>query len=289
MSAEVVAREPSAAGPAPRRPWPLRRRSRTGSPARCHLRSRGPHIRGCQRDRAHGVRVLVAFGVFLRRTAQEVADRTVAEVEPVGSGKVEEAGLADDAGEVHGAVVVLPEQLAVRVRCAELAEPARPAAQTARWPPAEWPRATTLSRPSPCSSATSRSLSIPASTSSKVCGQPPPLPARRYSRFQAAMPCAARSFASGSPSSAPYCERQYPPWMTTTTPGCPASPAGTAHPTGWGHRRTGTCAASLRPPSGPVNRQRRVPPVSLLLRPANQSPTPHISHVPSLPWRRGTA
>ena len=59
---------------------------------------------------------------------------------------------------------------------------------------------------------------MPAATSSKVVGSPPPLPTRRYSRFQAVQPRAARSSARGAPSEASYAAFQKPPWMTTTTP-----------------------------------------------------------------------
>ena len=54
--------------------------------------------------------------------------------------------------------------------------------------------------------------------SSNVAGQPPPANDRRYSRFHAAYPRAARSAASGLPSSSPYLARQKPPWTMTTVP-----------------------------------------------------------------------
>lgn len=91
---------------------------------------------------------------------------------------------------------------------------ARPAAQAARWPPALCPTATT--RDAGTGSVASRS--IPAATSSNVAGQPPPANARRYSRFQAAYPRAARSAASGCPRERSYRARQNPPWMITTAP-----------------------------------------------------------------------
>ncbi|HXC81160.1 MAG TPA: hypothetical protein VNV62_04840 [Trebonia sp.] len=71
----------------------------------------------------------------------------------------------------------------------------RPAAQTARWPPALCPMATTRD----VSTVSLASRSKPAATSSNVAGQPPPAPARRYSRFHAAYPRRARSAASGRP------------------------------------------------------------------------------------------
>ena len=61
----------------------------------------------------------------------------------------------------------------------------RDAAHAARWPPAEWPSAITVVR---SRSSTSASASMPAATSSNVSGAPPPLPTRRYSRFQAVQP-----------------------------------------------------------------------------------------------------
>ena len=68
---------------------------------------------------------------------------------------------------------------------------------------------------------------MPADMSSNVVGQPPPLrrPIRRYSRFQAAQPRAARSRHSGCISLRPYCAFQKPPWKTTATGNGP-SPAG---------------------------------------------------------------
>ncbi|HEY1669013.1 MAG TPA: hypothetical protein VGG54_25235 [Trebonia sp.] len=71
-----------------------------------------------------------------------------------------------------------------------------PAAQADRCPPALCPTATTLE----VSTGNVASRSIPAATSSNVSGQPPPARARRYSRFHAAYPRAARSAASGRPS-----------------------------------------------------------------------------------------
>ena len=64
------------------------------------------------------------FRVFCGGAAQQVADRAVAEVQAFGFGEVEHAGLADDAGQVHRAVVVPAQQLAVRVRGAKLREAA---------------------------------------------------------------------------------------------------------------------------------------------------------------------
>ncbi len=83
----------------------------------------------------------------------------------------------------------------------------RPAAQVARCPPALCPTATTRE----LSTGSVASRSIPAATSANVPGQPPPASARRYSRFHAAYPRAARSAASGRPSDKSYRARQNPP------------------------------------------------------------------------------
>ena len=69
------------------------------------------------------------------------------------------------------------------------------------------------------------SASTPAATSRNVSGHPPPPPTRRYSRFHAARPCAARSRQSPSISERSYCARQYPPCTTTAT-GCGPAPEG---------------------------------------------------------------
>ena len=75
--------------------------------------------------------------------------------------------------------------------------------------------------------ASSARWSIPAATSSNVVGQPPPLsrPSRRYSRFHAAHPRAARSAHSVRISLRPYCAFQKPPCSTTATGNGP-SPSG---------------------------------------------------------------
>ncbi len=74
------------------------------------------------------------------------------------------------------------------------------------------------------STGRSASRSIPAAMSSNGAGQPPPAPARRYSRFHTAYPRPARSAASGLPSARSYLARQNPPWMMTTV--AAAAPAG---------------------------------------------------------------
>ena len=64
-----------------------------------------------------------------------------------------------------------------------------------------------------------------ATTSSSGAGQSPPQSSLRYSTFQTARPRAARSAATRSSRSRPYCARQQPP-CTSTTPGVRAGAAG---------------------------------------------------------------
>ena len=72
---------------------------------------------------------------------------------------------------------------------------------------------------------------MPAATSSRVSGTPPPVPTRRYSRFQVTHPRPVRSSASGVPSERSYSAFQKPPWITTTTPW--GVPSGTSSSPSW--------------------------------------------------------
>ena len=102
--------------------------------------------------------------------------------------QVEHPGLGDDVGDRHPRVA------------------RRPAAQVARWPPAEWPSVTHGRGVEPVDAR--RRWSMPAATSSRVAGSPPPLPTRRYSRFQVAQP--ARDQARGQRTSQRQVVRRLP-------------------------------------------------------------------------------
>ena len=128
----------------------------------------------------------------------------------------------------------------------------RAAAQMASWPPAECPTARTRARSSGASRSASwsrrrrRRRTSPAS--------PPPPPTRRYSRFHAARPCAARSTQSPSICVRSYLARQYPPWTTTPQRTARSRVGGRAlRPGSGGSRRSasnGSCArqeSNLRP------------------------------------------
>ena len=110
---------------------------------------------------------------LVRRAVQQLRDHAVGEAELVGELEVEHAGLGDHAGQRHA-------------RALARGRPRRevPAGASAR----SRRRGRRGRAPS-----TSASASIAGGTSSSVAGQPPPLPSRRYSRFQAAQPRAARS------------------------------------------------------------------------------------------------
>ena len=77
---------------------------------------------------------------------------------------------------------------------------------------------------------------MPAATSSRVSGTPPPAPSspaaptRRYSSASTAQPASTRPGTRGSAYSMPYSAFQNPPCTTTTTPrGVPAGRVSTAY------------------------------------------------------------
>ena len=127
----------------------------------------------------------VALGHVVRAAAEELPDHAAREPQRVRAAQVGDARLRErGAGRTRGPAPGAPS-----------GRPARAAAHSASWPPAEWPSATTRSRSRPSAWPASRSTA--AATSSNVCGQPPPPPRRRYSTFHTAQPRAWRSRAAG--------------------------------------------------------------------------------------------
>ena len=124
-----------------------------------------------------------------------------------GEGEVEQAGLRDGGAD---------QRRADPHRAHPPAVSGAHAAQNASCPPAECPTATTrdeIERRVERRRGGRRRQRRPGS----VAGHPPPDPTRRYSRFHAASPCAARSRQRSVISERSYWAFQYPPWTTTTT------------------------------------------------------------------------
>ena len=153
--------------------------------------------------------------VRTRGVTEEGLDRPATEAVPRPGDEVEDSCLGDDVGDRHAGSVATgrPGREVAARGVAEGDDPAeallgqQPAAAiAARW-------------------------SMPAATSSRVAGTPPPLPTRRYSRFHVTQPRAVRSCASGVPSERSYSAFQKPPWITTTTPW--GVPSGTSSSPNW--------------------------------------------------------
>ena len=171
------------------------------------------------------------------RVAEQGPGRRRRRHEAGSEGEIEHAGLRDDGVERDA-----------RVHSGRTARQVpRPAAQNASCPPAECPTAPTCARSSGASS--SASTSIPAATSRNVSGHPPPAPTRRYSRFHAAVPCAARSMQIPSISDRSYWARQYPPW-TTTQAGKGPAPGGRKSSPSWPGSGPYGCVDRVMRPAG---------------------------------------
>src|SRR6185437_2623810 len=129
----------------------------------------------------HRVGDRVALGQLLGTATHQALDGALGD-SVVAVGQVADAGLGDDSPQANRRWV--PPG-------APGGSLARPAAHSASWPPAEWPRMLTRSRSIGASIVARWSIAV--ATSSKVVGQPPPSPTRRYSMFHTAQPRRMRS------------------------------------------------------------------------------------------------